>query len=69
MIDKARETLVESQRKAIYAQALDIVMDLAVELPTYQRSDLYAYNTKIIDVNSMTPKEDITPYNGPISRI
>lgn len=69
LIDKARETLVESQRKAIYAQALDIVMDLAVELPTYQRSDLYAYNTKIIDVNSMTPKEDITPYNGPISRI
>ncbi len=69
LIDKARETLIESQRKTIYAQALDIVMDLAVELPTYQRSDLYAYNTNIIDETTMTPKADITPYNGPISRI
>ncbi|MDE6660555.1 MAG: hypothetical protein K2J93_01875, partial [Anaeroplasmataceae bacterium] len=69
LIDKGRETLVESQRKAIYAQALDLVMDLAVELPTYQRSDLYAYNTKIIDASTMTPAKDITPYNGPLSRI
>ncbi len=69
LIDKGRQTLVESQRKAIYAQALDVVMELAVELPTYQRSDLYAYNTNVIDASTMTPREDITPYNGPLSRI
>ena len=69
IIDKARETIVQSQREAYYAEALDIVMELAVELPTYQRSDLFAYNSNIIDVNSLTPASELTPYNGPMSRI
>ena len=69
IIDLARETLDTEQRKYYYAQALDIVMQLAVELPTYQRSDLFAYNTNIIDVNSLTPASELTPYNGPMSRI
>ena len=69
VIDLARETLVEEERIAHYAKALDLVMDLAVELPTYQRSDLFAYNTNIIDVNSLTPASELTPYNGPMSRI
>ena len=69
IIDLARETLDEGRRKQYYAQALDLVMELAVELPTYQRSDLFAYNTNIIDVNSLTPKSELTPFNGPMSRI
>ena len=69
IIDLARETLDEERRKAYYKEALDIVMELAVELPTYQRSDLFAYNTNIIDVNSLTPESELTPYNGPMSRI
>ena len=69
IIDLARETLDEDERTELYAQALDLVMELAVELPTYQRSDLFAYNTNIIDVNSLTPESELTPYNGPMSRI
>ena len=69
IIDAARETLDENRRKEYYADALDLVMDLAVELPTYQRSDLFAYNSKVIDASTLTPKEDLTPYNGPLSRI
>jgi peptide/nickel transport system substrate-binding protein len=69
IIDLARETLNEKERKDYYAEALDLVMELAVELPTYQRSDLYAYNTDIIDVKSLTPASELTPYNGPMSRI
>ena len=69
IIDKARETLDKNKRIDYYAEALDIVMQLAVELPTYQRSDLFAYNIKVIDVNSLTPIEDLTPYNGPMSKI
>ncbi len=69
IIDLARETIVESERAAFYKDALDLVMELAVELPTYQRSDLFAYNTNIIDVNSLTPASELTPYNGPMSRI
>ena len=69
IIDRARETLSEEQRAAYYKDALDIVMKLAVELPTYQRSDLFAYNTNIIDASSLTPASELTPYNGPMSRI
>ena len=69
IIDAARETLDEERRKEYYAEALDMVMQLAVELPTYQRSDLFAYNSNIIDASTLTPKEDLTPYNGPLSRI
>ena len=69
IIDLARETLDESRRTAYYKDALDLVMELAVELPTYQRSDLFAYNTNIIDVTTLTPASELTPYNGPLSRI
>jgi peptide/nickel transport system substrate-binding protein len=69
IIDLARETLDEDLRTQYYARALDIVMELAVELPTYQRSDLFAYNTNIIDVTTLTPESELTPYNGPLSRI
>lgn len=69
IIDEARETLDEKVRKEKYAAALDKVMELAVELPAYQRSDLFAYNTKIIDESTLTPKSELTPYNGPMARI
>jgi hypothetical protein len=42
-------------------------MQLAVELPTYQRDDLFAYNGSKIDVNTLTPTSELTPYNGLIS--
>ena len=45
----------QSERISIYAQALDKVMELAVEYPTYQRSDMFAYNTNVIDVTTLTP--------------
>lgn len=69
IIDQARETLDNDRRIELYADALDLVMELAVELPTYQRSDLFAYNANIIDVTTLTPAEDLTPYNGPLSKI
>ena len=69
IIDEARETLDQDERKELYAKALDIVMDLAVELPTYQRSDLFAYNSKIIDASTLTQKADLTSFNGPLARI
>ena len=69
IIDRAREIIDEKKRAAYYKEALDIVMELAVELPTYQRSDLFAYNTNVIDVSTLTPASELTPYNGPLSRI
>ncbi len=69
LIEQGRSTLIQETRKEIYADALDLVMELAVELPTYQRDDLFAYNTEVIDIKSMTPKADISPYNGPMSKL
>ncbi len=68
IIDTARKTndggSNDSQRGRLYAQALDIVMQMAVELPTYQRVDLFAYNSDKIDESTFTPKNELTSYKG-----
>ena len=60
IIEKARATLNEGEdfeeegsRKWYYADALDMIMDLAVELPTYQRNDLVVYNKTVIDASTL----------------
>ena len=67
IIEKARKTNDQNRRTELYSQALDLVMQLAVELPTYQRDDLFAYNGSKIDVTTLTPDSELTPYNGLIS--
>ena len=42
-------------------------MQLAVELPTYQRDDLFAYNVNKIDVNTLN--KDTSPYSGLLADI
>ena len=42
-------------------------MDLAVELPTYQRKNLYVYRNDIIDTNTLNLAA--TPYSGPLARM
>lgn len=64
LIDDARKITDETKRARIYSQALDIVMQLAVELPTYQRNDLFAYNTNKIDVSTLTQDSELSPYKG-----
>ena len=69
IIENARKTNDQNRRTELYSQALDLVMQLAVELPTYQRDDLFAYNGSKIDVTTLTPDKDLTPYNGLISKM
>ncbi len=69
LIDKGRATIVQADREVIYAKALDKIMELAVEFPTYQRKDMMAYNKNVLDVKTMTPEKERSPYNGLISRI
>ncbi len=52
IIEKARETNNQAARAKEYSKALDLVMQLAVELPTYQRKDLFAYNSNKIDTST-----------------
>ena len=67
LIDQARETNDQAQRTALYEEAMGYVLDLAVELPVYQRDVLYAYNAKVIDPESL-PSE-VNPYSSPLDRI
>ena len=67
LIDQARQTNDVNERKDFYAQALDLVMDLAVELPTYQRNDMFVYSNKILDVSTMN--SNVTSFDGPLSRL
>ena len=64
LIEQARETTVQSTRKDLYSQALDIVMEMAIELPTYQRTDLFAYNANKIDETTFTPLADRSAFKG-----
>lgn len=64
IIDKARKVEGQTQRSRYYKQALDLVMELAVELPTYQRNDLYAYNANKIDKSSLTPDSGLSAFFG-----
>ncbi len=66
-IDLARETEDRATRSALYKDAMSYVLDLAVELPVYQRSTVYVYNTDIIDPESVP--NDINPYSSPLDRI
>lgn len=70
LIDLGRETLSDESRKPIYADALKLVMDLAVELPVYQRKELYVFNINVLDKNTMVTKDsEVSPYTSPLSRM
>lgn len=67
VIDRARESTNQATRAAQYKIALDYVMELAVELPTYQRKDLSVYNTEIIKVSTMN--QNPNNYRGLLDKI
>ena len=45
------------------------VLDLAVELPVYQRDVLYAYNSSVIKSESLPSQSELNPYSSPLDRI
>jgi peptide/nickel transport system substrate-binding protein len=62
LIDDARKSDDQSYRKAIYKQALDIIIDWAVEVPNYQRQNCIVFSTERINIATLTP--DITTFWG-----
>ncbi len=66
-IELGRTTNDEATRAGYYKTALDYVMELAVEFPTYQRDDCVAYNSQIIDATSLN--QNPTAFAGVIDRI
>ena len=62
LIVDARLSADQNYRKAIYKQALDLVIDWAVEIPTYQRLNVIIFSTERINIDTITP--DITTFWG-----
>ena len=67
LIDQARETNDQAVRAELYKEAMGYILDLAIELPVYQRSVLYSYNSKVIDASTI-PSE-VNPYSSPLDKI
>jgi peptide/nickel transport system substrate-binding protein len=61
-IMEARLSDDQAFRKAIYKQALDRIIDWAVEIPTYQRKDATIFSTERVNIDSLTP--DMTTFWG-----
>ena len=62
LIVDARLSDDQAYRKAIYKQALDKIIEWAVEIPTYQRLNVIIFSTERINIDSLTP--DITTFWG-----
>ena len=60
LIVAARQTTDQEARKAMYQEAMEIILDWGVELPVYQRSEATIFSTE--RVNIATIAKDMTPY-------
>ena len=66
-IEQARETTDREVRSGLYKEAMSLILDLAIELPVYQRSTVYVYNTDVINPDSVP--DVVNPYSSPLDRI
>ena len=60
IIMDARSITDQDTRALMYKEALDIVMDWAVEVPIYQRANCFIFSTERIKIDTLTP--DMTTY-------
>ena len=65
VIDDARAIDNQSERTKMYEEAMGYVLDLAVEMPVYQRKNLYAYNSN----NVSGFNENVNPYSTPLEKV
>lgn len=77
LIDEARTITDENTRIALYKEAMGLILDLAVEMPVYQRQTLYAYNANnvtgfsdcIVTDPTSTNYGLVNPYSSPLGEI
>lgn len=67
LIMAARNSADQSYRKATYKECLDIILDWAVEIPTYQRQNGFIFSSERVNIDTLTP--DMTPYWSWMSEI
>lgn len=69
LIIAGRKTLDVEERKTIYKEALELSTGIAVEIPTYQRKNMFVYNRSVIDGDTLFSGDDVTPFQSPLSFI
>ena len=67
LIEEGTKYMLPEERSPIYAKALEVLAQLNIEIPTYQRKNLFVYNGTIIDQTSLS--STVTPYWGPMNEI
>ena len=60
LIAAGRASADTEERKSIYKEAMEIIMDWGCELPTYQRKDCTVFSTIRVDIPTIP--QDMTPY-------
>ncbi len=69
LIIAGRTSVDKEERKPIYANALELASSLAVEVPTYQRKNMFAYNADVINPDTLLSGDDVTPFQSPLAEI
>lgn len=67
LIEEGTKYMLPEERKPVYEKALEVLAQLAIEIPTYQRKNLFVYNAKVIDGSTLS--QNVTPYWGPLAEI
>lgn len=62
LIIDARQSADQDYRKSTYKACLDIIIDWALEVPSYQRQNIVIFSTERVNIDTITP--DITTYWG-----
>lgn len=64
-MDDSRSLINGGERAKLYKEAMGYVLDLAIELPVYQRKNLYAFNSKTVKGFN----ETVNPYSSPLEKV
>ena len=67
MILNARQSADQAYRKEVYKDALNEIMDWAVEIPAYQRQNIVIASTERVNIGTVTP--DVTTYWGWLAEV
>ena len=67
LILEARSSTDQAYRKSVYKACLDIIIDWATEIPTYQRQNAIIFSTARVNLDTVTP--DITTFYGWMAEI
>lgn len=67
LVMEGRTNTDQAFRKAVYKEALDFIVDYAVEIPVYQRQNASVFSTQRINADSIP--QDLTTFYGYLNEI